>query len=109
MQDESFFVRALGGAPLIKVLDFLIENRIFDYSKTDLARETGISRVTLDSFWGNLIELDLIKSTRTIGRSTLYKLNMGSDSVKKMIEFDLALSKGYAEKTIAKEKTLAVA
>ncbi len=109
MENESFFVKALGGAPLIKVLDFLIENRIFDYSKTDIARETGISRATLDSFWDNLIELDLVKRTRVIGRATLYKLNIDSDSVKKMVEFDLALSKSYADKITGKKKIKAVA
>lgn len=108
MENESFFVKALGATPLIKVLDFLIENRIFDYSKTDIARETRISRATLDSFWNNLIELDLIKPTRTIGRATLYKLNRENESVKKMIEFDLALSKSYAEKITEKKKVKAV-
>jgi len=109
MENESFFVKALGKSPLIRVLDFLMENRIFDYSKTDIARETGISRATLDSFWDNLIELDLVKSTRVIGRATLYKLNSDNDSVKKMVEFDLALSKSYAEKIGRKKKVKAVA
>lgn len=109
MENTSFFVKALGNAPLIRALDFLIENRIFDYSKTDIAREAGISRVTLDSFWDNLLELELVKPTREIGRAKLYKLNMNNDSVKKMIEFDLALSKSYAEKISSKEKTKAVA
>ena len=107
MENESFFVKALGSTPLIKVLDFLIENRIFDYSKTDIARETGISRATLDSFWGNLVELELVKPTRVIGRATLYKLNINSDSVKKMVEFDLALSKSYANGIIEKVKAVA--
>ena len=107
MEEESFFVKALGSSPLIKVLDFLIENRIFDYSKTDIAREAGISRATLDSFWDNLIKLELVKPTRTIGRAVLYKLNTGSNSVRKMIEFDLALSKSYAERISSEVKAIA--
>ncbi len=109
MENESFFVKALGSAPLIRVLDFLMENRIFDYSKTDIARETGVSRSTLDSFWGDLIELGLIKPTRAIGRATLFKLDTDSESVKKMIEFDLALSKSYAKKAAETEKVKATA
>lgn len=109
MEEESFFVKALGRTPLIKVLDFLIENRIFDYSKTDIARETGVSRATLDSFWNTLVELDLVKPTRVIGRATLYKLNRDSESVRKMIEFDLALSKSYAEKIAGKGEIKALA
>lgn len=106
---ESLFVRALGESPLIKVLDFLVENRIFDYSKTDIAREAGVSRVTLDSFWDNLVKMGIVKETRQIGRATLYKLNIETPAVKKMVEFDLALSESYAENVLGKGQAKAVA
>jgi len=46
--DESLFIRELGiKSPMLKVLDFLMDNESFDYSKTDIAEGCGLSRTTL--------------------------------------------------------------
>lgn len=109
MNKISLFIKAMGNSPVIKVLDFLIENRTFDYSKSDIARETGISRITLDSFWENFIKLRIVKKTRTIGRATLYTLNKESESAKKMIELDLALSVAYSNMQEEKQEQVDIA
>ena len=39
--EESLFIRELGiKSPMLKVLDFLMDNESFDYSKTDIAEGT---------------------------------------------------------------------
>ena len=46
--DDSLFIRELGiKSPMLKVLDFLMDNESFDYSKTDIAQGSGLSRTTL--------------------------------------------------------------
>ena len=97
--DKSIFINLLGTSAKTKILDFLIDNIISDYTKGDIAKETGISRATLNSFWKQLSELGIIKETRRLGRATLYTLNRETEIVKKMIEFDFALSKDYANKS----------
>jgi CRP-like cAMP-binding protein len=66
--EESLFIMELGiRSPMLKVLDFLIDNESFDYSKTDIADGTGLSRATLFKAWPKLAALDLITSTRSVG------------------------------------------
>jgi len=95
---ESLFIRTLGDYPVIRVLDFLLENRIFDYSKSDIAKQANVSRTTLDNFWGNLLKGGIVKKTRVIGRAVMYQFNSKSEISKKLIEMDFALSKQFAEK-----------
>jgi len=44
MEDETLFLKVLGGEnPIIRIIDFLIDNSTFDYSKTEIAKGSGIS------------------------------------------------------------------
>ena len=102
--EPSLFVRFFGNAPIVKVLDFLIENRIFDYSKTEIARESGIGWSTLHGIWNEMEKNKIVKRTRTIGRAEMYRLNVESPVVKKFIELDRTFSRNYSDNLIAKKK-----
>lgn len=52
-----------------------------DYSKTDLAEQTGISRSTLYRKWDLLEELSIIEKTRKYQNTQLYKLDTDSEIV----------------------------
>jgi hypothetical protein len=55
LMDESLFIRELGiKSPMLKVLDFLMDNETFDYSKTDIAEGAEMSRATLFKVWPRL-------------------------------------------------------
>jgi len=95
---KSLFVETFGDSPFIKTLDFFLTFQDFDYSKTQVAEEIGISRITMDKIWEKLIERKIIIKTREIGRAELYKLNKKNPVVKIMIDLDFNLSSAYAEK-----------
>lgn len=96
---ESLFIRELGiKSPMLKVLDFLMDNEAFDYSKTEIADGTDLSRATLFKVWSKLEALDLITATRDVGRAKMYKLNKGNPIVKKLMELDDAISEYFAQK-----------
>jgi hypothetical protein len=40
--NQSSFILAMGNTPFIRVISFLLENRIFDYSKTDIAKNAEV-------------------------------------------------------------------
>jgi hypothetical protein len=63
---------------LAKLLDFLTLYRDFDYPKTEISRNSGVSWKTLYRVWPLLEKYDLVVKTRQIGRATLYKLNTES-------------------------------
>lgn len=97
--DESLFIKELGiKSPILKVMDFLMDNEAFDYSKTDIAEGAKMSRATLFKVWPRLENLDLITATRTVGQAKMYRLNKKSPLVKKLMELDDAISEHFAAK-----------
>jgi len=96
--DDSLFIKELGiKSPMLKVLDFLMDNESFDYSKTDIAEGAGLSRATLFKVWPKLEALALITATRTVGQAKMYKLNKQNPIVKKLMELDDAISEYFAQ------------
>ena len=94
--EPSLFVRFFGNAPIVKIMDFLIENRLFDYSKTEIARNAGVGWSTLHGIWGEIERNNIVVKTRSIGRAEMYRLNTENVLVKNFIELDRNFSKSYA-------------
>ena len=88
MPKNSLFIELFGESPTIKVLDYLLTERELDFSISDMARNAGIGRATLYRIWEQLIKNEIIMPTRVIGKSQLYKLNVGNPKIKKLIEID---------------------
>ncbi len=108
MVNESILVEYLGHNPVLLVIDFLLENRLFDYSKQQIAEGSGIGRVTLFNNWNKIEKLGIVKETRRFGKTKLYKLNEGNAVVNKLIELELVLGEKESEKSQHhKIKTLA--
>ena len=82
---------------------FLLENKIFDYPKSEIAKEVGISRTTLNTFWEDMVKNEIIIKTRTVGRAVMYKINTDSPIVKKMNELNNIVCKIYAERSVKEE------
>src|SRR3989338_10155439 len=73
-----------------KVLEFLIENRAFDYSKEEIAEGSDISRPTLYRIWPLLEKNGLLQETRKYGNTRLYKINEKNEMVKILIKLEIA-------------------
>jgi len=94
--DKSLLLKIMGNHPTIKILDFLIDNKNFDYSKTDVCEGAGVSPGSLYKMWHNLEESGIVVKTRQYGATKLYRLNKENPSVRKLLEFDIELCKHYA-------------
>jgi hypothetical protein len=100
----SLFIEAFGiKSPILKVLDFFMDNEGFDYSKTEVMDGTDLSRATLFKAWPKLEALDLLTATRNVGRAKMYRLNKQNAIVKKLLELDDAISEYYAQKQCSPE------
>jgi len=99
---KSVYLDTFGESPLIKVLDFFLTFPSFDYSKTQVANEVGISRITIEKIWKELIKKEIIVKTRSIGKAELYKLNTENPRVKILMKIGLELASSYFEE--AKQK-----
>ena len=81
---ESIFLDYVGDSPRMRILQYLIEGRDFDYTLTDMLN-AGVSWGTLNTLIPKLLELGIITIIRKIGRATLYKLNQNNEGVKQLI------------------------
>jgi len=101
---NSIFVETFGETPVIRVLDFFLTFDSFDYSKSQVAEETGVSRITLEKLWKEMIDKKIIVKTRTVGRAEMYKLNKENPKVKVLIELSFKLASAFAEEETEKIK-----
>ena len=87
MKTKTIFVEYFGDSPTTRVLDFFIENDLYDYSKSDIFKETGVARTTLQDVIQTLIKKKIIMATRRVGMAEMYKLNRDNPIVEQMVNF----------------------
>jgi len=93
MENTTLFMEFFGTKnPVLKVLDFLMDNEAYDHSKSDIARGAGISRTTLFNIWKVIERNGVVVATREVGRARMYKLNKKNPIVRKFMELDDAIS-----------------
>ena len=96
---EDFF----GSISLIKVLDFLLENRFWEYTKKDIAENSGISRVQFYRISPVLEKYEITKESRRIGATSLYTTNLESPIVKKLSSLSLEIA-SFINGTVIEEE-----
>jgi hypothetical protein len=89
-----------GNHALIRTLDFLLENRFWDYTKKDIAKEANVSRTQLYRFWPILERLELVKETRKIGATRLYKVNLDSSIIRALEVLSLEIENHLNKKIL---------
>ena len=70
-----------------KVLDFLLLNRDFDYSESDISKTAMIPYRTLQRTLPKLVEEKLVIQTRKSGRSYMYEANMDSKRTQTLLQY----------------------
>lgn len=103
---ETVLTEYFGENPMLKILEFLIENKIFDYSKKQIAEDIGISKVTLLKHFKKLEQLGLVKVTRIFGKTKLYTLNESNAFSKRFIELTLSLANYHAKTVMEKHASV---
>ncbi|HEX5457836.1 MAG TPA: hypothetical protein VFX64_05555 [Candidatus Nitrosotalea sp.] len=61
-----------------KILDFLTTFKNWDYSISDIAKNSGVSFKTALNEIKNLEQQKVVSRTRTVGKAIMYKLNLDS-------------------------------
>lgn len=107
-QTQSIFVEYFGKTPFIKILDFLIVGKDFDYPLTEIAEGAEVGWTAFSKVWKTFIEKDIVKHTRDIGRARLYKLNTENPLVKKLVRVHWEIIKAETNKLFGKEIKIAV-
>lgn len=90
-EEKSVLIEYFGDTPILRIIDFLLENRLFDYSKKQIIDETGLAKATFYKYWDKILELGIVKVTRSFGKTKLYKINDQHPVVKELKGLELAL------------------
>ena len=91
--EESILLKTFGNTPELRIVDFLLDNPRFDFSRKEIREAISSTKRTLSDKIPKLENLGIIKESRKIGKSTLYKINLENETVKciRMIERNISL------------------
>jgi hypothetical protein len=81
-----------GNYPRIRVIDLLLSHPYTEYTKKDISECSGVARGTLYEFFDELNRYKLIKTTRKIGNTQLYSIDVDSPAVKALNAFQNILA-----------------
>jgi len=90
---------------LVQILDFLTLYDGYEYTKTEIIKNTGVSRRTLYEVWPILEEFELVRETRRVGRIAFYTLNMENPIAKRLDELSKEIAIYRRKKVAEEEKT----
>lgn len=107
MKQESIFEEYFGDTPMVRILNFLILGKDFDYSMTDIAEGSHVGWTSFTRAWKDLEKRKVVVRTRNIGRAKLYKLNVEDPTVKKLVKLHWEIIKTETDKMLDKNKMLA--
>ncbi len=108
MKEKSLLLQLTGEMPLFKIVDFLVENKGLDFSKTDIEKGAEISRASLFNYWEQLEKNGLVRETRRFGKTKLYTLNSESPVIKKILELEATLIRQAMMKAAPHKKEILV-
>jgi len=101
---DSLLIRALGNSPKLRILDYLLDYKLNDFTKKEIVEALGMSKLTFYKYFKDLEDLGLVIASRKIGRATLYKINLENPIVKMIIEYETKLSLQIAEQEVERMK-----
>ena len=91
MQEKSLLLNLTGDLPLFNIIDFLLDNKGMDFSKSDIAKGAGISRASLFNYWNEVEKHGIVRTTRSFGKTRLYTLSTKNPVTQKIIELEKVL------------------
>ena len=106
--EKSLLLNLTGELPLFKIIDFLLENKGMDFSKSDISKGADLSRASLFNYWSEIENHGIVKVTRKFGKTKLYTLNVKSPITQKIIELEKTLIDESMNKAKKKEKEIIV-
>jgi DNA-binding transcriptional ArsR family regulator len=102
MEQDSLLTRALGTSPKLRIVDYLLDYKLNDFTKKEIVEALGMSKLTFYKYFKDLEELGLVTPSRRIGRATLYKANLENPIIRMLTEHERQLSLQIAEEEKAK-------
>jgi DNA-binding transcriptional ArsR family regulator len=95
---QSLLLKTLGDSPKLRIIDFFLDNPLFDFTKKEVIEALGMSKQTFYKHFADVEKYGIVSISRRIGKANLYKINLGNPMVKMLKEYEMQLSLQIAEK-----------
>ena len=82
----------LGDIPVIRILDYLLEQQGNDLTRAEIAHDVEIGPTAMKNDFPKLVECGVVFETRKIGGVPLYVLDVTNEMTQALIEFDTKLN-----------------
>lgn len=93
-------VDVFGNKKIVKVLDFLLDDPLSQFTKTDIAKGSIVSRTSASKIVSYLVEIGMLKGTKKSGKTTWFRLNTSSPLVTSLIKLDNEISNVFANMNV---------
>ena len=95
---KSILVKTLGDSPKLRMVDFFLDNPLFDFTKKEVIEALGMSKQTFYKYFPDLEESGIVAVSRRIGKARLYRINLEHPLVSMLREYEKKVSMQVAEK-----------
>ena len=95
---ESILMKTLGVSPKLRIIDFFLDNPLFDFTKKEVIEALGMSKQTFYKYFPDLEKYGIVVVSRRIGRAKLYKINLKHPLVEMLRKYEEKISQQIAEK-----------
>jgi DNA-binding transcriptional ArsR family regulator len=106
---ESIILKAFGVSPKLRIIDFFLDNPLFDFTKKEVIKALGMSKQTFYKYFPELEEEQIVKVSRKIGKAKLYKINLEHPLVIMLREYEKKASIQIAKKEAERKQEFAPA
>lgn len=96
----------LGNLPVIRILDFLVDNPNHDYTRAEIAHHAHVGPTAMKDGFKCLEQCGIVIETRRIGGVLLYHIDAYNEMTQSLIEFDEALTDYCTDKILETEAAL---
>jgi len=100
----TILIRMFGSSPKLRIIDFFLDNQLFDFTKKEVLEALGMSKQTFYKYFPDIEKYKFVAVSRRIGKANLYKISPENPLVKMLREYETQLSLQIAEEEKTKMK-----
>lgn len=101
---HSILIKTLGDSPKLRILDFFLDNPLFEFTKKEVIDALGMSKQTFYKYFSDIENYGIVIASQKIGRAKLYKINLDHPLVSMLRNYETKISLQTDEEEIKKMK-----
>ena len=94
-----------GRTPQTRIIDLFMDNPLFEFSRMEMIKALGMAKITMYRTLPSIEAAGIIRPTRKIGKTQMYRLNPESSSVRHLRGIIREISMRTAERELQNPST----